>query len=139
MAGYSKIFLIGELGGFEGVDGINSISLEILVGEGNRQWLEVVYFDKNIKSIGHINKIIPEEPNNENMLLDACIAFFPDYFKDCSNIKNIKDKLSNFSILDFDLEKDQIPKEWFLLREEARSYFEKLNIFAAEILPYNNK
>jgi len=136
MAGYSKIYLIGGTGGFEGVDGINPIYFEIFVGDADRQWLEVSYFDKNIKPIGNIHKIIPEGPNHPNSLIDACIAFYPEHFKNCPSMKLVEEKLSNYSSLDFDLEKDKIPEEWFNLREEAMPYLKKLNIFKADIRPY---
>lgn len=136
MAGYSKIYLIGGLGGFEGADGINPIYFEILVGDASRQWIEVIYFDKKIKPIGNIKKIIPEEPNSKDTLLDACISFYPEHFKNCPSMKLVEEKLSNYSSLDFNLEKNKIPNEWFKLREEARPQFKKLNIFVAEIVPY---
>ena len=78
MAGYNKIYLIGGEGGFKGSDGINPILFQILVGDADRQWLEVHYFDQNIKPL--VKSIIPEKPDVG--LLDACIAFYPDFFKD---------------------------------------------------------
>ena len=46
MAGYSKIYCIGGEGGFLGSDGMNPIDFQILVGDGNRQWLEARYFNR---------------------------------------------------------------------------------------------
>jgi hypothetical protein len=46
MAGYSKLYCVGGLGGYLGADGINPILFQILIGNADRQWLEVHYFDK---------------------------------------------------------------------------------------------
>lgn len=66
MAGFSKIYCLGGLGGFMGADGINPIGGQILIGDADRQWLEPRYFDKKLKPIGKINIIVPESPNDHN-------------------------------------------------------------------------
>jgi hypothetical protein len=43
MAGYSSIFCLGGVGGFQGCDGINPINLQIFVGNSDRMWLESQY------------------------------------------------------------------------------------------------
>ena len=82
MAGYSKLYVIGD----EGVDGVNPIRMQIWVGDGNRQWLEPYYIDQSIKPIGVIKKIIPNGPNDPVSVLDACIAFYPHYFQKCPSL-----------------------------------------------------
>ena len=77
MAGFSKSFILGGEGGVMEADGVNPISLFILVGDADRQWLEPVYVNKNIKPIGNIKVIIPPGPDDPRMLLDACQAFAP--------------------------------------------------------------
>ena len=89
MAGYSKLYCMGGEGGFMGVDGINPIGFFILVGEGNRQWLEVHYVDKKITPIGNVKVIIPKAPELPQSLLDACIVFFPRHFKSCPSISKV--------------------------------------------------
>ncbi|MDP2778376.1 MAG: hypothetical protein Q8O48_12110, partial [Anaerolineales bacterium] len=71
MAGYSKLYCVGGLGGYLGADGINPILLQILVGDADRQWLEPRYFDKRIKPLGGIRVIVPEAHNHPHSLLDA--------------------------------------------------------------------
>ncbi len=133
MAGFSRIYCIGSLGGFEGSDGINKITLQILVGEGNRQWLEPHYFDKNLAPLGNIQVIIPEGPNHSNSLIDACIAFFPSCFNMCPSIQEVNEELKDVKTLDFSSGKDKIPEKWEQLRQEALPHFEKLNIFKADL------
>ena len=135
MAGYSIIYCIGGEGGFQGADGMNPIYFQILQGEGNRRWLEPNYFDKTIKPIGKIKKIIPESPELKDAIIDACVAFAPMFFEKCSTLEQVKKDCSSFTRLDFcDLSKKKIPDSWYVLREEARPIVEKeLNIVRARM------
>jgi hypothetical protein len=133
MAGFSRLYCIGGLGGFMGADGINPITLQILVGDADRQWLEPHYFDKSIKPIGKIRAIVPEGPEHSNMLIDACIAFAPTYFNKCPTLSTIEQQLKGFTRLDFNIGLDKIPNEWADLRKEAEPFFRSLNIFEAEL------
>ena len=57
MAGYSKLYVVGGLGGFNGYDGVNPIEFLVLVGDADRQWLEPHYFDGSIVPIGRLRVI----------------------------------------------------------------------------------
>lgn len=135
MAGYSKIYLIGDEGGFMGSDGISDVYLQIWQGEANRQWLEPKYFSEDFSPLGQINVLIPEGPDHKNALIDACIAFAPKLFSTCPTLAIVSKKLANEGKLDFDLENDKIPKEWKQLREEARVIYAKLAIYVASPEP----
>ena len=52
----------------------------------------------------------------------------------CSSILEVDEELKNVDYLDFSLEKDKIPKMWHELRQEALPFFEKLNIFKADLV-----
>jgi hypothetical protein len=93
MAGYSKLYVIGGLGGFQGADGVNPIDLQILVGDADRQWLEARYFDKRLKPLGKVRAIIPAAPNDPEALLDAAIAFYPKHFATCPSLHAIESSL----------------------------------------------
>jgi len=134
MAGFSRLYCIGGLGGFQGADGINPISFQILVGDSDRQWLEPHYFDDTLKPIGKIGIIIPEGPDDPNFLIDACIAFAPKYFEKCPSLEQVKQALQSFKVLEFDREKEKIPQSWVELRKEALPIFEKMNIFKADLV-----
>src|SRR5262245_16652174 len=101
MAGYSKLYVVGGLGGFQGADGVNPIAFQILVGEGNRQWLEVHYFDRALKPIGRVRVIIPAGPDHPDALLDACIAFYPEHFRHCPLLSEVEQELLDTERLDF--------------------------------------
>jgi hypothetical protein len=105
MAGYSKLYCIGGLGGYMGADGINPILLQIWVGDSDRQWLEAHYFDTGIRPIGNIKVVVPEGPDHPNALLDACLAFYPSAFTQCPSMTQVKTKLAAAERLGFDLGK----------------------------------
>ncbi len=136
MAGFSKIYLIGGQGGFQGADGINPIRLQIWVGDADRQWLEPHYVDRSIKPLGTIRSLVPARPDDPEALLDACIAFFPEHFKRCPSLSGVASELEGVTQMDFDLGIDRIPKIWPQLRIEARPEFKRLNIYEAELQPY---
>lgn len=127
MAGYSRIYCVGE----SGFDGVNPILFQILVGDADRQWLEVHYFSKGIKPLAGITRIIPSSPDAANALLDACIVFYPEYFSECPAISSISAQLQAEECLDFHLGKDRIPRDWEKLRSEAKAVFSKLHIWRA--------
>mgnify|MGYP006095621229 CR=1 FL=1 len=135
MAGYSTIYCIGGLGGFQGADGMNPIHFQILQGEGERRWLEPHYFDKTITPIGRISVIIPESPELKDAIIDACVAFAPKFFEKCPTLEQVRKECSSMTRLDFcESEKKEIPDSWYALREEARPIVEKeLNIVRARM------
>lgn len=135
MAGYSKIYCIGGEGGFLGADGMNPIDFQILVGDGDRQWLEVRYFSRDIRSMAKIKVIIPSGPDHPNSLIDACLAFFPEYFESCPSLAQVVEGLGNVTRIDFHF--DGEPSGWAQLREEAKPLFKYLVIYKAELQKVN--
>lgn len=133
MAGYSKIYCVGDLSGPTGYDGINPIEMQIWVGDSDRQWLEARYFNVDIGPIGSIRVIVPQSADHPNALLDACLAFYPKAFSDCPSMAVVQAKLAHHERLDFHQGKDEIPLEWQQLRGEALGPFRKLQIFEAEL------
>ncbi len=137
MAGYSRLYVVGGLGGFMGADGVNPIEFLILVGEGNRQWLEPHYFDRSIRPMGKIRVIVPAGPDHPDALLDACLAFYPRHCESCPSLARVEAALQDAERLDFDAEPRGIPAAWADLREEARPLFAAMNIWRADLVPIN--
>lgn len=135
MAGYSKLYAVGSLGGFMGADGINPIEFMVLVGDADRQWLEPHYFDASIKPIGRLRVIVPAGPDHPDALLDACIAFCPRYFNACPSLAKVEWALRDAERLDFDARPQDIPEAWASLREEARPIFAAMNVWQADLVP----
>jgi len=135
VAGYSRLYAVGGLGGFMGADGVNPIEFLILVGDADRQWLEPHYFDRSITPIGRLRVIVPARPNDPDSLLDACIAFCPRHFSSCQSLADVESALTDADRLDFDLHPQAIPPAWARLREEARPHFASMNIWQADLVP----
>ena len=131
MAGYYKLYVIGGLGGFLGTDGVNPIRLQILVGTSSREWWEPRYFMDGIVPIGKLGSIVPQGPDDPDALLDASLAFFPEFFEGCPGLARAQKELAATERLDFDA--DGIPAFWKELREEARARFGELNVWEAEL------
>lgn len=135
MAGYSRIYCVGEPGGYEGADGITSIRTQIWVGEGNRQWLEGHAFRPDVRRLGDVRRIVPAAPDHPDALLDACLCFAADLFEACPSLAAVREQLAGVEMLDFDLGIDEIPPAWERLREEARPVFARLCLYEAELRP----
>jgi hypothetical protein len=140
VAGYSKIYCVGGLGGFHGSDGLNPIEFQILIGDADRQWVEVHYFNKSLRPLGGVRSFVPKRPDDAHIVLDACILFYPQHFQRCPSLKAVAAKLARPGhrkdrTLDFHLEKRRIPTEWVELRREAGPLFRELNIFEADLRP----
>jgi len=140
MAYYLRLYVIGEpCGGYE-PDDLQTIRLQILVGVGgldeNRWWLESHSCDPDIKPIGKL-RIILEEPDHADALLDASIAFLPEHFRRCPSLAKIESALGDTEKLDF-LD-GPVPSDWATLREEARPMFGELHIWQADFVPMRRK
>jgi hypothetical protein len=136
VAGFSTLYVVGGLGGFQGTDGVNPIAFQILVGDANRQWLESHYFDPRIRPLGNISRIVPARPDDPDALLDACIAFYPKFFEACPSLVGIEREIGLIEVLDFNMG-DSVPIAWTQLRKEARPLLGKLNIWRADLNPVN--
>ena len=121
--------------GHAGYDGLNPIKAIIVVGNSDRQWLQAILFDKKSKRLGKIRVIIPRGPDDPDSIIDAIIAFAPDYFLNCVSFEQVSKDCQHLSVLDFDLSLDKIPKSWFSLREEAKKIIPSIGIFKAPFTP----
>jgi hypothetical protein len=139
VAGYTKLFVIGSLGGYIGTDGANPIEFLILVGGADRQYLEPHYFDPSIKPIGRLRVIIPIGPDHPDSLLDACIAFCPQRFRSCPSLAEVESALQEMDCLDFHSHPEEIPRTWTSVREEARPLFAAMNIWRADLVPMEQR
>ena len=135
MAGYSRIYCIGEHGGLLGGDGINPIHFQILQGEAHRQWLEARYFTREIRPLGMLRVIVPPGPDLSDNLLYACLAFYPDFFKSCESLSQVREAVGDERRIDFHLNGE--PDGWAQLCEEARPLFKHLIVYSAELRQVN--
>ncbi|MFM7149510.1 MAG: hypothetical protein ACKO23_06675 [Gemmataceae bacterium] len=108
MAGYSKLWVVGREGGFQGTDGVTDVLLQIWVGDGNRQWLEPHYFRAPARGIANVKRIVPAGPDDPNALIDACIAFYPGFFRTCPSMAEAELVLHDTELLDFDMGRSKV-------------------------------
>lgn len=134
MAGFSKVYFIGSTGGFMGADGLARPFVQILQGEGNRQWFEAVYQDDEMRPMAGLRTMVPARPDDPLALLDAAIVFASRLFEQCPSFNTVAAQLEGVGKLDFDIGRSA-PAEWTALRREALPIFQKLNVFEAELRP----
>ncbi|MEM3290972.1 MAG: hypothetical protein QXS21_06805 [Thermoproteota archaeon] len=105
--------------------------LIILQGEGNRQWLEGHYpsISKFKKTCGK-KTVIPEKPDDENMILDACLVFLPELFSKIEHYASLKEIVRTNDFIDLDLNK---PKQWDIIRREGLEQMGKISIESLKI------
>ena len=135
-AEYVKMLLVGKKAGSEQKSGINSIDVAILIGANSREYLEAMRpsYKNASKPIWEIDSMIPDPGNYSNSIIDACIAFAPHLFEECSELQNVASEIGNSRRIDFTEEEDanKIPKSWSKLREQAKPIFDKISIWEIE-------
>jgi hypothetical protein len=135
MAAFTKLFLIGPpsltFGGKS--DGPHQLDMQILLGEGSRQWYEARYFKERLGPIGDVKIFVPESPNEAKSLLDACIVFVASQFRSCPSFAEADLILKGIDRLDFGAAPEAVPVIWKQLRREALPLFRKLPIFEASL------
>lgn len=132
MAGYTRIYCLGGEGGYQGADGVNPIQMQIWLGEGGRQWLEAHWFGLEPRPLGQLRVLVPAAPDHPDMLLDACLAFMPDFFQACPSLEAVRGQLGAKETLDLHLG-DDVPALWSRLREEARPVFAALPMWEGRL------
>ncbi|MEO7647173.1 MAG: hypothetical protein ABIV11_02885 [Gemmatimonadaceae bacterium] len=147
MVGYSKVYFVGATGGFMGADRLARPFFQIMVGDGSRQWMEVVYDAASQASVaaaegplasplpkrmGKVITIIPAKPDDPVAFLDAVIAFFPAFFRDCPTLSAVEAQLADVEMLDFHMG-ENVPAQWEQLRKEALPRFRELGLFQADL------
>lgn len=133
MAVFTKIYCIG--GGSYWHEGLNPILAQIWLGESSRMWYEGHYFHDDFGPLGRLKVIVPPEPDREDNLLDACIAFFPKAFEECPSYAEVLEQLGDAERLDFHMDPEGVPEAWANLREEAREEYLQLGLWEAGLEP----
>ena len=105
---------------------IRKPGVAILVGHGDRAWMEARVPDGRPQPLGRLQAIVPERPDFDAALLDALLAFWPERFRSCPSLAAVEGSLQDVETLDFDLGANRIPAEWVALRREARPIYDRL-------------
>ena len=127
-ASFSKFYLIGLKSESEFWGNLEHTRLFLLQGEGNRQWVEAHYpagdLQKRVPGV-----LVPEKPEDPNLLLDSCMAFLPEVFQEIPDFSSLSKIVKGADRFDLNLEK---PGEWDSLRKECLPYMARLEVKALE-------
>lgn len=72
--------------------------------------------------MGRIRSIIPKGPDHSDALIDACLAFFPEYFESCPSLTQVVETLSSRSVKFLGGELKQTADETLFLELALRGY-----------------
>jgi hypothetical protein len=86
--------------------------------------------------MGRLRVIVPYGPDHPDMVLDACLAFYPRPFRRCPSFRAVEAEARNLERLDFNAFPEAIPAAWPMLRAEARGLLAELGVWEAELRPY---
>jgi hypothetical protein len=136
MAGFDRIYYLGDEGGFMGADGLNTIDLEILHGVSDREWYEAKYWTA-FAPMGRVRVFVPSAPDDPDALLDAFLIFAPEIFQGCGGIDEAILGIEESGVDRLDFNADGMPDAWNLLREHAWPIFKNLPIYSAELTSMN--
>lgn len=110
--------------------------LALLVGAGARVWIEPLYIAPDVAPLGRLWAVIARDVDSPLAVLDSCIAFYPDWFNDCSALTDVREQLSDRDVLDFAGPPAAVPPAWQALRRQARDRFLELAIAEASFTPW---
>lgn len=135
MAGYSKLYVVGGLGGHMGADGVNPIEFLVLVGDAGRQWLEPHYFDRYDRA--------PRKSSNHRAGRTrpfgqpaGCVhRLLPSKLQGLPLHRGGRSGGSGRGSPRLRRRSEGIPSGWARLREEARPVFRARNIWRADLVP----
>lgn len=139
MSCITKIYFVFKTQGHgRGHEGLDPALFEIWVGDAGRQWLEVRYLDEKIRPMENITRFVPETPDSNLSLIDACILFHPLHFADCPSINKAREAVraevkGNF--LDLGNAGKGFREQWNAMRYEALKAMAGLQICLAELKP----
>ena len=135
MSGIVAYYYVGQGGGFLGSDGMAGKDLEIRVGAGNREWLEVSYTTYNFKPMNmSLKSFVPFGPGHEDTLRIAMILFASNLFEECPSFDLVKREMDQIEFIDFSYGQN-VPPHFMDLLEESRSVdiTDKATIYFAEL------
>jgi hypothetical protein len=139
MSSISKIYFVFKTQNHSwSHEGLDPALFEIWVGDAGRQWLEVHYIDKNIRPMENITRFVPEKPGFNLSLIDACVLFYPSYFRGCPSINMVRKAVqaeAKGDFLDLDNAGEDFLAQWKALRAEAVKEMSGLQVCLAEFKP----
>ena len=83
--GFLKVVCMGSPDGKE-------IWLALLLGAAKGAfWVEAIHFESGVRPAGQVLRIISDKGDQTQLLLSACMIFYPDLFRGCCSISALVD------------------------------------------------
>ena len=134
MPGFSRLLCIrGDAGFRDGGEegGVYPPLYQVVVREDEgRRSLQPLYVMPGLGPLGMVRGIVPANPDDPDVLLDACLAFFPGLLKGCPSLPTVTRQLARAERIDFG-DRANVPADWAQLRREAQIVFSRFAIWEA--------
>lgn len=134
LGGITKLYLVGAPGRRGAADG--RPVLVLLVGTASRVWIEPLYIAPDVAPLGRVWAVVAADAGDPLVVLDSCIAFFPDWFAPCPTLERVRERMRDQDVLDLSRAPHALPDGWAPLRLEARERFRELIIVEASLAPW---
>ena len=129
--GFLKVVCMGSPDGKE-------IWLALLLGAAKGAfWVEAIHFESGVRPAGQVLRIISDKGGQTQLLLSACMIFYPDLFRGCCSISALVDLVEKLGT-EVHLEKErQLSNILEVLQREAKgmSGFERFGLWEGELSP----
>ena len=129
--GFLKVVCMGSPDGKE-------IWLALLLGAAKGAfWVEAIHFESGVRPAGQVLRIISDKGDQTQLLLSACMIFYPDLFRGCCSISALVDLVEKLGT-EVHLEKEaQLSSMLEVLQSEAKSMggFERFGLWEGELSP----
>lgn len=134
LGGITKLYLVGTPGRRGAIDG--RPVLVLLVGTASRVWIEPLYIAPDVAPLGHLWAVVAADAADPVVVLDSCIAFFPEWFAPCPTLARVREQMQDLDVLDLTGAPRALPAGWAALRHEACDRFRELIVVEASLVPW---
>ena len=129
--GFRKVVCMGSPDGKE-------VWLALLLGAAKGAfWVEAIHFESGVRPAGQVLRIISDKGDQTQLLLSACMIFYPDLFRGCCSISALVDVVEQLGT-EVHLEKErQLSNILEVLQREAKGMggFKRFGLWEGELSP----
>jgi len=129
--GFLKVVCMGSPDGKE-------IWLALLLGAAKGAfWVEAIHFESGVRPAGQVLRIISDKGDQTQLLLSACMIFYPDLFRGCCSISALVDVVEKLGTEVHLRKEDRISSILEVLQSEARRMmgYERFAFWDGELKP----
>jgi len=129
--GFRKVVCMGSPDGKE-------VWLALLLGgKGAEIWVEAIHFESGVRPAGEVRRIISDKGDQTQLLLSACMIFYPDLFRGSCSISALVDVVEKLGTEVHLRKEERISTILEVLESEAKSMggFERFGLWEGELSP----